>query len=52
MGILAMAIVTAYGDGVIWIWMGWEWEGAIFYTGKPRNTEYKTHELKRNRKEN
>lgn len=47
MGILAIAVVTVYGDGVIWIWMGWEWEGATFFTGKPRKTEYKTHEQKK-----
>jgi hypothetical protein len=51
MGILAIAVVTVYGDGLIWIWLGWEWEGATFYTGKARKTEYKTHKLKK-RKQN
>ena len=45
-GNLAIAIVTVYGDGVIWIWIGWEWGYATFYTGKTRKTEHKTHELK------
>ena len=49
MGILAIAVVTVYGDGVIWIWMGWGvvGGGATFYRGKPRKTEYKIHELKK-----
>jgi len=46
MGILAIAVVTVYGGGVIWIWMwGSGGRGSTFYTGKTRKTEYGTHTL-------